>query len=90
MFSPFLSVSRHCADVCVGVGHIVGVTHPPSQEGNPPCFPYGFATRPIAAASWKRERIPSLWYALERWRSIVFSVTNSAWAISRLVCPSAA
>ena len=62
------------------------------QEGNPSSFPYVFRIvySLIAAANWKRERIPSFWYALLRCRSTVFSVTNNASAISRFVRPSAA
>ena len=41
-------------------------------------------------ASSRRERMPSLRYALERWTSTVFGVTKSACAMSRLLEPSAA
>ena len=44
----------------------------------------------IAPASSRRERTPSLRYALERWTSTVFGVTNSACAMSRFVSPDAA
>jgi hypothetical protein len=40
-----------------------------------------------APARSRRERTPSLRYALERWTSTVLGVTNSAWAMSRLVSP---
>ena len=43
-----------------------------------------------ARAIWVRDPISSFRKTLRRWFSIVFSVTNSAWATSRLVMPSAA
>ena len=43
-----------------------------------------------AAASSRRERMPSFRYALERCTSTVFGVTKSACAMSRLVAPPAA
>ena len=44
---------------------------------------------PSCAANSPRARMPSLRYALERCASTVFSVTNSACAISRFVGPAA-
>ena len=47
-------------------------------------------SRASPAASCLRELIPSLEYVWLRWVSIVLVVTNSAWAISCVVRPSAA
>src|SRR5215207_1645181 len=48
------------------------------------------AVTPSASGSWRRERTPSFRYARPRCVSTVFSVTNSACAISRLLMPPAA
>ena len=53
-------------------------------------FPAGFAPSRKRCASSRRVWMSSLRYALRRWYSTVFGVTNSACAISRLLCPVAA
>src|SRR5919106_4791865 len=81
------------------IGHLrrrIGCRHPCSPASGedrygvlPVLAPWSFSGG-SRAASWRRELIPSLRYALPRCISTVLTVTNSACAISGLLAPPVA